>query len=270
MFERFFWDDDGTLTDQTIEWSNPHGDAAVWDGKSYLYISSYLPFNHRYIDISVANDKGGTLDVQHWYSDEWNSVVDTVDYSAKLTKSGNVLFTIDDDNGWDTEDDSSDITELATTKVYNAYWSRITLATALDSALSINYIGYKFAEDSDLLLKYPSLKNSKLKTAFETGKTDWKDQLILASEFIVSDLKSRNLLISKNQILTLDRFTNACVHKTAEIIFNGLGEKWIDFAARAYTLYNDDMNLDNYGIDLNADGNMDRVEKTVLNQRMTR
>jgi hypothetical protein len=270
MFERFYWDNDGTLTDQTIEWSNPYSNAAVFDGKSYLYISSYLPFNHRYFDISVANDQGGTLSIEHWYNDEWNTTVDNLDYTEKLTKSGNILFTIDEDNGWDAEDDSSDITELSTTKVYNAYWMRLTLAASVASSLSINYIGYKFAEDSDLLLKYPMLRNTALKTAFATGKEDWHDQLILASDFIISDLKSRNLMISKNQLLTLDRFTNACVYKTAEIIFTGLGEKWIDLATRANNLYNEDMNLDNFGIDQNQDGVMDRVEKTVLNQRMTR
>ena len=271
MFERFYWNDDGTLTDQTIQWANPHSNAAVWDGQSYLYISSFLPFNHKYFDVSVANDKAGTLAVQIWYDNQWVSVVDILDYTSKLTSSGNIVFTIDDEKGWEQEEDSSDITELSTTKIYGAYWSRINLATASASALSINYIGHKFAEDEDLFLKYPMLRNTALMTAFKTGKTDWKDQLILASEFVVADLKSRGLLISKNQILDIKRFKNACCYKAADIIFNGLGgDKWIDYIEKAQARYSEDMNMDNFGIDVNADGAPSRAEKTTRIRRMHR
>jgi len=99
MLERFFWDDDGTLKDQTKEWSNPHADSAIWDGKSRLYMSSFLPFNTKYFDITVANDQGGTLDIDIWYNDGWVSVVDNIDYTNLLTESGNILFTVDENKG---------------------------------------------------------------------------------------------------------------------------------------------------------------------------
>lgn len=270
MFERFFWDDDGTLTDQTKEWSDPHSNTALWDGKSYLYISSYLPFNHKYFDIDVANDQDGTLAIEIWYNGDWRAVSDIIDFSDKLTASGNIVFTIDDTYGWTNESDSSDIDELSTTKVYDAYWARITLACATDSALKLNYIGYKFAEDSDLLIKYPMLRNQSLKTAFETGKTDWKDQLIIASQFIISDLKSRNLVFSKDQLLDIHRFKDACCYKAAEMIFGGLGEKWFDYVIKAQERYKEDMNMDNYGIDQNADSVLSRSESTVRIRRLSR
>jgi len=270
MFERFYWDDDGTLTDQTIEWSDPHSETALWDGKSYLYISSFLPFNHRYFDIGVANDQAGTLAIQIWYNNDWRTVSDSLDFSKKLTESGNIVFTIDDTYGWMRESDSSDITALATTKVYDSYWMRLTLACATDSALTLNYIGYKFAEDSDLTLKYPMLGRASLKTAFASGKTDWADQLILASQFVIADLKSRNLIFSKDQILDMKRFKDACCYKAAEMIFGGLGEKWNDTSGQARTRYSEDMNMDNFGIDQNADGILSTGEAVTRIRRMSR
>ena len=184
---------------------------------------------------------------------------------------GNILFTIDEDNGWDVECDSSDIPELSTTKVYNAYWMRLSLQTLSASALSIKYIGHKFAEESEMILKYPMLKNQSLKQAFEAGKIDWNDQLFDASKFIIKDLKSRKLMISKNQLLSLERYKDACCHKAAEIIFSALGEKWVDMSMSAAKDYSTDMNLEDYGLDQNGDGQMSRVEKaSTSNTRMSR
>ena len=271
MFERFFWDNNGTLEDKTIEWTNPNSKTAPYDGQGYIYISSYLPFNHRYFDIDIVNDQGGTLKIDHWWSSEWKTVVDNLDYSELMTKSGNILFTIDKDNGWDAECESSDIPELANTNVYDAYWMRVSLQTPAPSALTINYIGYKFAEESDLFFKYPMLNNARLKSAFASGKTDWNDQLFDASQYIVKDLKSRKIVISKNQVLTLDRYRDACVHKAAEIIFNGLDEKWVNYIDMARDSYSKDMNLEDYGVDQTGNGQMDRIEKaSISNGRMSR
>ena len=89
MFERFYWDNDGTLPDQTIEWSYPYGDHAVYDGKSRLYMSSYLPFNNRYFDLALINDQpDASLSIDVWYSDEWVPAVDILDYTNNMNKSG--------------------------------------------------------------------------------------------------------------------------------------------------------------------------------------
>ena len=114
------------------------------------------------------------------------------------------------------------------------------------------------------------LKSQGLKTAFASGKSDWHDQLVLASDFVIDDLKSRNLIISKDQLLNVARFKNACCHKAAEIIFHGLGEKWFDHATKAEARYSQDMNMDNFGIDINMDGKSSRAEQAVRVTRMTR
>jgi hypothetical protein len=265
MFDRFFADNAGTLIDRTREWTNPYTDAAAWDAKTYIYSASFFPFNHRYFDISTANDQAGALDVQVWYNNEWKSVADIIDYTKgtnSLEESGNIQFTLDDDFGWEIEGDSSDITELASTKVYNAYWMRFVYDAAAGSALIINYIGLRFCEQSELYIYYPVFNNSALLDAYASGKTDWNDQIASASSLIVKDMKSRNFIQSKDQLLDSDRFKEACIHKTAEIIFSGLGESYADDKIAARKMFRDDMDKGNFVIDANASGTAERDEIT--------
>ena len=275
MFERFFYNDDAVLVDRTIEWSNPYSATGAWDAKSYLYISSFLPFNHRYFDVSTANDKAGTLSVDVWYNDTWTAVVDIVDKTRasgkSFAQSGNIYFTVDALKSWQVEDDSSDITELSTTKIYNSYWMRFGYDASVDSATVINYIGYKFCEDADLYTLYPIFNNSGLKTQFKAAKTNWNDQTITASNAIVTELKSRQLIQSKNQVMNSSRYQIPCIHKTAEIIYAGLGSAYRDDKIDALKQYTEAMNVGDFQVDLNADGKLDRVEKVGTNiSRMTR
>ena len=274
MFDRYFYDNAGTIVDRTIPWSNPYTATGAWDAKTYIYVSSYFPFNHKFIDIDAANDQAGTLSIEVWYNSAWTAVADIVDYTAgstySLENSGNIFFTQDEDKGWDEKDDSSDITELADTKVYNAYWMRIGYGASSASALEINYVGHRFCDDNALHSFYPQFNNSSMLTRFKAGKTNWTEQEISASDAIISDLRSRNLILSKDQILDSKRYELPCVHKTAEIIFAGMGRSFDDDRIVARKQYDESMNTGGFAIDQNADGNYDRVEKTANCKRMTR
>jgi hypothetical protein len=242
--------------------------------KSYLYISSFFPFNHKYFDISTGNDQNGTLTVETWHNDAWVSAADIIDYTnngnRSLEQSGNIVFTVDEDEGWSSESDSSDIAELSTTKVYGAYWMRFGFDASSDSAASINYIGHRFADGNGLYSLYPMLDNSSLLARFQTGKTDWNSQLINASVYIIADLKSRNLILSKDQILDIKRFEYPCIHKAAEMIFMGLGISYKENEIAANKAYHDIMNTDDFGIDLNGNSRLDRAEKRTVIRRMRR
>jgi len=264
MFERFFINDDGTLVDRTIEWCNPHTKTGAWDAKSYMYVSSYLPFNHKYIDIATANDKDGTLSIDVWWNNAWRSVGDIIDMTNNGTRSlavsGNIYFDIDRDYGWEMEAESWDIPELVGTKVYNVYWMRIGFDADTDSALVINYIGHKFCDDTLLYTYYPMLNNSGLLTRFAAGKTNWISQEINASNVLIDDLKRRSLVISKDQIFDTKRYHTACVHKTAQLIFSALGQAYAENMNQAKKDYDDAMNSDLFGVDKNKDGVLSRVE----------
>jgi len=270
MFERFFYNDDSTLVDRTIEWSNPYTATGAWDCKSYLYISSILPFNHRYFDIATANDQAGTLSVDIWYNNAWTPAVDIVDYTSDLSSSGSIYFTPNELKGWDTEDDSSDITELSTTKVYSAYWMRFGFDASADSACVINYIGYKFCDDNDLYSFYPIFNNANLRAQFKTGKTSWSEQAISASNIIISDLIKRNFMQSKNQVLDSRLFRILGVHKTAELIFSGLGGGFKDERIEARKEYDLYFNANNLGIDINKDGDFSVSEAITDYTRLSR
>ena len=265
MFERFFWDNDGTLTDGTISWSNPHNLSSVWDAKSYLYVSSFLPFNHKYFDIKTANDKNGTLTIEVYYNDTWVSVADIIDYTSNGTRSfsqsGNILFIPDEDYGWKLVGDSSEVTELATTKIYDAFWMRFGFNAAEASALDINYIGHKFCDDTLLYTYYPILNNSGLLTRFSAGKTNWISQEINASNIIIADLRRRGFVSTGDQVLDLKRYEVPCVHKTAELIFSALGSAYSENMADARKYYESIMNSDQFGVDKNQDGFLSRLEK---------
>lgn len=274
MFERFFYNDDGTLVDRTIEWSNPYTATAAYDCKSYLYVSSFLPFNHKYIDIATANDKAASLSIDIWYNSAWTSVADilddTVSSGKPFAKSGIISFYPDKLKGWDLEDDSSDITELSTRKIYNSYWMRFGLDAESDSACVINHIGHKFCDDYALFSLYPMFNNSAILTQFETGKTNWSKQEIIASNCIVSDLKSRSIIVSKDQVIDAKTFELACIHKTAELIFAGMGSAFRDDKTVATKAYVDAMNMTIFNIDANRNGSQDRVEREITYYMMGR
>jgi hypothetical protein len=264
MFERFFVDDDGTLIDRTVEWSNPYSKPASWDCKSYLYISSFLPFNHKYIDIATANDQAGTLSIDIWYNSEWTSVADIVDETLSsgksLVNSGNIYFYPDSVKGWSLEEDASDITEI-NKKIYNVFWMRLGFDASLDSACIINHIGHKFCDDNALFSMFPLFNNDSLKTRFKTGKTNWVEQEVTASQIIVNDLAMRGIIASKDQVVDVKRFELACVFKTAELIFSSLGQSYVEERNEARKSYSELMSRGSFNVDLSKDGKQDRLEK---------
>jgi len=80
-----------------------------------------------------------------------------------------------------------------------------------------------------------------VKGQFSTGKTDWDEQLIHASDMIIRDLKNDNRyreFVSRNQILDVEQLNHACVYKLAgSIIYPEFGddfEKDREQAQRSY------------------------------------
>jgi len=274
MFERFFVNDDGTLLDRTIEWSNPYTSTGAWDCKSYLYVSSYLPFDHKYIDITTANDQAGTLTVEIWYNSQWVDAVDILDDTKSsgksFAKSGIISFHPDKLKGWDIEDDTDNITELSTKSIYNVYWMRFGIGASSDSACVINHIGHKFCDDYELYAYYPMLNNSAIKTQFKAGKTDWVDQQISASKNIINDLINRNVIKSKDQIFNSKNLVAPCVHKTAELIFAGMGSAFRDDKAEAKRSYDESMIGSVFNVDVTQDGTQDRIECNIDYTMMSR
>lgn len=261
-----FVDSGGTITDHSLALnSHETGTAALTfnDTSDYLYIATYLPFNHKYFRISTVNGSSATMSAEYWYANEWLSFKDQIDDTdssgASFGQSGTVYWTIDHDKSWEREEFGSDVTGMTKEGIYWKYWLRISFDATISATLS--YIGQKFSNDTLLYQHYPALRASRIQESFESGKSDWDDQHILAAQAIAHDLRARNIIEQPDQILKPHDLRPAAVHKTAFIIYAGLGRAYVDEKAEAHKAYLATLNKSFYDIDKDRDTLLKRSER---------
>lgn len=263
----------GVFSDLSNKLSNIHSGTEVINFASgdYLYLGSSLPFNHRYFEISVANAVVASPTIEYWKGggSGWEPVVDVLDYTksaagASLAQDGIISWEFDpNDDAW-SWDDTEDMTDsgLEDQKIYGLYWVRISWSATLTGTTALSYVGHKFAEDEALEAEYPDLSRAALKTGWETGKTDWKEQMLLASEYIVADLIGvKRKIVSPNQILKWELFEKACVQRAAMIIYKGLGEDYAHELGEAKKAYAAAIDVRNFQVDENRNGKLDAPER---------
>jgi len=272
---RVILDDNGSLIDLSSSLNNYVASSSTIEivaAQDKLYLGSDLPFNHRYFQIDVANANASLIDkIEYWVNPNWQEVVDIIDeteVSGKtISQSGIISFTTNklyDWNSDDTHDGSiARIPELAAVKIYGLYWLRISFTANFSALTALKYIGHKFANDTDLAITYPDLVRSDTLDHFKTGKTNWDEQMIYASEFIIRDLKKRGVIVSANQLMDWSFFQDACVHKCAEIIYNGFGKDFLENKADAQKEYQKALNTLLPAKDLNNDGRLDPGESFI-------
>lgn len=267
--QRVLWNDNGQAIDLTASLNNYRAETetiALVAADDYLFIGSDLPFNHKYIEVGTANDEASALSVAIWWANAWHDAVDLIDQTASagvtLAQSGLVQWAPDEFKGWDPEQDSADVTGLETTKIYDMYWLRLAFSADLKATTALKYIGHKFCEDSDLEGLYPDLKASGLKTAWATGKLDWKNEIFAASEEIVRDLKRMGVIKSSSQLMDPEVFRAPCVHKAAEIIYRGLGgPRNIEMMREAHKAYKTALDMKMFVVDRSGDGRAQPQER---------
>jgi len=274
--QRVLFSDDGTLTDWSLPLNNFRDDSKVMAyvaSEDYLYIGSEWPFNHRYFDVSVANDQASIASVEYWDGNEWVEMVDILDRTAvggvSLAQSGIIQWTPDiDETSWAREQESEDITGLSGTKIYDFWWVRLKWSVTLANTTALNYIGHKFAEDSELFDHYPDLRHSNLMVAFEAGKADWNEQHFSAAEMLLDDLRRRSIIVSPSQVLDYELFRKPAIHKVAELIYTGL--QYYDAQERADKRYEKSMAKKYWNIDVDGNARVTESEKTISSSYLTR
>lgn len=275
--QRVIFSDDGVLTDLSLILNTFRTDTKALSTvttEDYLYIGSVLPFNHKYFEITSANVVVADITVQLWNGTVFVDAVDFIDETKNntttpLAVSGDIRFTPDrDESSWSKERDSADVSGLTGTNVNDLYWCRCSWSANV--AFTIKSIGHKFSDDSLMFPEYPELNNSTWQAKFASGKTDWDEQHFIASQYIIRDLVSRNILLKQDQILEPETFQSASIHKTAEIIFGGMGESYADRRNYAATKYGEAMNLKRFNIDTNGDGINDSADKVFNSGEMYR
>lgn len=235
--------------------------ALAYTSGQYVYIGSILPFNNLYVEMGTANSNAATLTLEIWYGKAWVAAVDVIDGTSGFTTSGRITWATNRLKGWDVEQTTEDVTGLTTFKIYNRYWTRLSWSASFSGSTSVKYIGQKFSTDDVLYSFYPDLQNTGVLTSFEAGKSSWNEQHYMAAEHIVRDLKKRDLIKSRGQLLDWQMFEDAACHRVAEIVYTAFGRPYFDQLKDAKENYKNAMNMKNYGVDLNSNGNLDPVER---------
>lgn len=275
--QRVIFSDNGTLSDISVEVNDFRSQAQVLPvvaAQDYIYIGSLLPFNHKWIQTSVVNDQASAMSVDIWWSRGWVAAVDLFDLTKSsgvtLAQPGILRFTMNRLKGWDRELDSADVTGLTGTNINNYYWIRLSFSADLNAATALSYIGHKFSDDDDLYAYYPDLNNSVIQGRFEAGKTDWNEQHFMAAEIIIRDLRAKDIIFERDQILDYELFLEASVHKVAELIYWAFGSAYADHVTRARQLYTEAMNLKRFNLDINRDGQLTEAERFLSTRFMER
>jgi hypothetical protein len=229
-----------------------------------IYIATDFPMNHLFIKMgAVLNESSSSMLIDYWSSQGWLPVVNHNDYTNAFSESGFVEFTPDINHYWtrsNTSSPSQSITGLESIVVYEKYWTRIQFTNDLDPNIELEWIGSKFSDDDDLYSEYPIFNDQTFLTVFSAGKTDWEEQHIKAADLIVQDLKKKNVILGKEQILDRSVMLPASVCKVAEIIFNAFGRDYNEQKLAAKLEYERRIDLSNYVVDTNNNGVEDAAD----------
>ena len=264
---RVIFEDDATLNDITLSVNDYRGQTTtlpIVAADDFIYIGSPLRFNHKFIEISTANNQASVLSVDVYNGNEWKAAVDVIDETSSsgnsFAQNGIVHFTPDKNESWSRRD-TEDITELSSLRIYGYYWARFKFSADLNVLTAVKFIGQRFNDDEELFSMYPEFVESNVKAIFESGKTTWTEQEILAADIIVRDLIKFEHLITGEQILNAEKIQLMSLHKMAEIIYRAMGENRITEFKQATTDYGLALNAFNLEIDKDGDARVDIDER---------
>lgn len=264
---RLIYSDNGTLTDRTKEIESYNQDSFSFDyvsGEDVIYIGSKFPINNLYFAFGdTVNAINANMKVEQWYDTSFKEVVDLIDRTESFKQDGHITFQVNKDYAWyrsDTNYAGETVTGLETLDLYDHYWLKITFDQDLTASIDLRHIGYKFCNDTDIKSRVPWLLTTQLLEKFETGKSDWIDQEILASNDIVKDLKYRDIIKTKGQLLDWNDLTAACVYRTAVIILDNFGESYRDDRNEMEAKYQSYIKKSFPKVDEDFDGREDRDE----------
>ena len=279
--QRIIYEDDTALNDVSVSLGSFREGEETFEfvtAEDYLYIGSFLPFNHKHFDIGTANSNASVFSIDLWSGSSWDAARDIIDGTSvsgvSLAQDGIIRWTMDRQETWHRELDSFSVSGLESTEdgkeIYDMYWVRMKWSSDLSAGTSLKYTGQKFSKDSELYDLYPDLNRAALKTAYESGKTDWEEQHYLACDAIIRDLRKNNSILSPGQIIDYEIFNEPSIYKTAEIIFQGLGKSYDDRREQARDKYLETFNQNYLRLDIDGNTRLTGIERTIRTGFMTR
>jgi len=228
-----------------------------------IIFATDVPFNHFYFKFGVLNASVISFTLEYWDSQQFRPMYEVVDLTNGLTQDGFIEFTPDRDYSWAFESRSTDKTELNSFNVYDKYWMKMTINTNIDVLTTMQWLGQLFCLDDDLYGEFSDFARTNFMTALESGKTDWEEQRVIASERVVEDLQEKGIINFKEEIVDRKFYKSACIQKTAEVIYRQLGDDFVDQKNDARLEYNKRINKRIHRVDNDNDGRLDREEKVV-------
>ena len=264
---RIFTSDNGTLTDVSLESSNAEGftvpEVAAED---YVYIGQYFPFNNVHIEMgSTVNAEASAMSVQYWSNQEWTDTVDIIDGTkssgATLAQAGVVQYSPDRRENWKIVQDTTEgdyPPELSTLELYNLYWMRIKFSADLTAGTEIKSIGYQFCDDAALTDINPEIND--FLTSWEAGKTNWRDQIAIATRYVIADLKSRGLIVHAGNVLRFDDYYFPTAYRTLINIYSELGENYADKVEKYEKNYSRLLEIQRHTVDRDSNARVSRAE----------
>lgn len=273
MKKRIIYSDNGTLSDLSVSMDDYNSGTSAFTlvaAQDAFYIGSILPFNHIYIKFSGnnVNANASVLTVSYWDSSEFREVVDLIDETssggATFAQSGYITWSTDKDHGWIREDTNyggNQVDGLTSLEIYDMYWCKLTFSADLTANTTLSWMGQKFSNDNDLKGEHSDLVRSGFLTAFESGKTDWEEQHIIAAELISDDLIAKGIILEPEQLLCKEDLRRASVKKVAQIIYNSMGSDYTIQRDEAKAEYENRINKLLPKIDSNINGRLDVNER---------
>jgi len=232
-----------------------------YETDQYLYVGSIMPFNNLWIDLEELNTVTSSISIEIWWGNRWEPAVDIIDETNGLKETGRISWNTNRLKSWDIEQTTKDVTGLEAFEIYWRFWTRLSWSVNLTPATEIKYIGQKFADDDILYSYYPDLNSQNVKDSFEANKATWDEQHYMAAEHIIADLKKRNIIKSKSQIMDYSLFQEASCHKIAEMVYTAFGRPYFDQLLEARKLYKQAMDLKFYNVDVSGDGSLSPTER---------
>lgn len=242
----------------------------VYQTGEYMYVGSILPFNNLFFELSHKNTHSATVSIDIWWGNAWVSAVDILDETSGMRFDGRLNFNTNRLKGWDIEQTTDDVAGLEAFEIYWRYWVRLSWSASFSNNTALAYVGQKFSDDSVLYSFYPDLAQDDMLTSFASGKTDWKEQHYMAAEHIIMDLKKRDIIKSKGQLLDWSLFQAAACHRIAEMVYTAFGAPYFDQMKTARDAYKEAMNMKFFSTDLNASGALEPVERRFSTNFVTR
>lgn len=235
----------------------------------YLYIGSPFKFNSFYVKLSTPSTASSVMALQLWNGTIWENAQEINDSTSGFTQSGSVDFVPDKYKTWQSDDTNRIDSNMPL--VYLWYWIRINFTVTLSPSPVVSYLGHLFVNsDTPLTSEYPILASSSLKTAYKAGKTDWEEQRFLATQLTIESLIQKNIIKSGNEILDISRVRLPAISKTAQVIFSGMGDDYIQQTNAAKDEFERRVHSNVFYVDHSNTAIVDHTARIMRQSRMSR